>query len=190
MRKIIIIFFISLFVIPLFSAGSIFTSDEETFGIFPSLYYVEHGWFLGPVAQLTTIADNISYSLGGRIGWMGNRRYVIGLGFYPQLNKIEVQTNKTEMNYGGMEFEYIFFPDELIHFSFYSLIGIGGLECVKYDHFFIWEPAIHAVLSMTDTFHIEIGLSKRFVKDVDSDLIDFSDLNDYSWRAGFKIGNL
>ena len=190
MRKIFLVFLIGLFAIPLFSVGSIFTSDEKTFGIFPSFYYVEHGWFIGPVAQITSIAGNSAFSLGGRIGWMANRRYVVGLGYYAQLTKIEVQNNKTVMNYGGFEFEYIFFPDELIHFSVYSLIGIGGLECGKYDHFFVYEPGAHAVLSMTDTFHIEVGISKRYVKDVDSNFVDFSDLNGYSLRAGFKLGNL
>ncbi len=43
---------------------------------------------------------------------------------------------------------------------------------------------------MTDIFQIEFGISKRFVKDVDSDFVDVSDLNNYSWRAGFKLGNL
>jgi len=190
MRKIFLIILISLFLTPLFAKGSIFISDEKTFGIFPSFYYVEHGWFIGPVAQVTTIAENMAFSLGGRIGWMGNRRYVVGLGYYSQLTKIEIQTNKTVMNYGGLELEYIFFPDELIHFSVYSLLGYGGLKCGKYDHFFMVEPGAHVVLSMTDIFHIEFGISKRFVKDVDSDFVDFSDLNNYSWRAGFKLGNL
>ncbi len=190
MRKIFLVFLISLFLTPLFAKGSIFISDEKTFGIFPSFYYVEHGWFIGPVAQITSIAGNSAFSLGGRIGWMANRRYVVGLGYYAQLTTIEVQTNKTVMNYGGFEFEYIFFPDELIHFSVYSLIGIGGLKCGKYDHFFVYEPGAHVVLSMTDIFHIEVGISKRFVKDVDSDFVDFSDLNGYSLRAGFKLGNL
>lgn len=73
MCKIFLVFLISLFAIPLFSVGSIFTSDEKTFGIFPSFYYVEHGWFIGPVAQINSIAGNSAFSLDGRIGWRSGR---------------------------------------------------------------------------------------------------------------------
>ncbi len=166
----------------------------------------ESSGFGGPVLKLTQLNDELGLMVGGRGGWIINHTFVIGGGGYGLANKIEAKktsSNTTlylEMGYGGLEFEYINASSKLIHFSIYTLIGGGGVgysdrdshtafdEKLDQDSFFVLEPAVNAMLNVTQNFRMGIGVGYRFISGADSNGIGDSDLSWPSATLTFKFG--
>lgn len=158
---------------------------------------IRHGGFGAPVVKFTEVDNRFGVLVGGRGGWIINGSFVIGGGGYglANQNNFEHITNtlgdrgRLEMGYGGLELAYVHRPDELVHFSVVVLIGAGGLVWnpqgqfgrQEDDAFFIAEPAVDVVLNVTTFFRAGLGLSYRFVRDVQ--LFDLRD-GDISGLAG------
>ncbi len=179
---------------------------------------VEHGGFGGPVVKASQVMGNSAVFVGGRGGWIVNHRYVLGGGGYGMASRMDARGEAEafyldedgmredltlQFGYGGVEFEWIGRPDNLIHYSFYTLIGAGGVTYVEKDDdngrndrhdsdrsdaVFVMEPAVNGEINVTEWFRIALGVSYRHVTDVDLVGVDDADLSGVSGALTFKFG--
>jgi len=103
-------------------------------------------------------------------------------------------------NCGGLEFEYIFFPDSKIHASFdMFLAGAGDTfsvpdKSVPHTSYYsqdllLWEPQVNIEFEAADWLHIDAGVSYRIITGYDiTNGISRDDLKGLSALVTFKFG--
>jgi len=166
------------------------------------------GAFGAPVIKFSSMAGQNAILSGGRFGWVINKNIVLGGGFYALVNK--VKTNIVDplsgqevllgFNCGGLEIEYIFFPDSKIHASFdMFLAGAGDTFSVRdksvphtsyySQDLLLWEPQINLEFEAADWLHMDAGVSYRIVTGYDiTNGISRDDLKGISALLTFKFG--
>ncbi|OPX27057.1 MAG: hypothetical protein B1H05_01335 [Candidatus Cloacimonas sp. 4484_140] len=192
MKKFIIVLFLSVLLISIAQADSLFSSGSIS------------GVFGGPLVKYTKINNKDALILGARGGWAFNSIFTIGGGAYGLVNDIPINaaqpdTNFINLGYGGIVVEYVGMSDNVIHWQVGGLIGTGavstrnGNETGKNDIIFVLEPGADAVLNITSTIRLSAGISYRFVSGVDSDNFDYylknSDLSNFSASLTLLFGS-
>ncbi len=144
----------------------------------------DHGGFGGPTFQLTQFDGQTGVMIGGHGGWIINHTVYLGGGGMGLVNDIEIELapdslRYLDFGYGGLELGFVLASDRLIHFTFSSLIGGGGVQYrssyensnydfqAEGDPFFMVEPAVHVVLNVTRHFRIGLGGGYRLIRGVD-----------------------
>jgi hypothetical protein len=143
----------------------------------------EHGGFGAPVVKFTMIDNNFGIIVGARGAWLINHSFSIGVAGYRHVYGDMMSGNmyygrsKMYMGYGGVTFEYIFFPDKVVHFSLSSLLGAGANWAHQngmmngYGHghgmnmnmSFIAEPEIDMIVNIAPFARFVVGAGYRFV---------------------------
>ncbi len=202
--------FLSIAAAVMIFAGQSFSQEKTLLGSGE----VSNGGFGGPVVKYVQIKGEPGVLVGGRGGWIINHTFVIGGGGYGLANDIKSdnppylyngQWYNTYLNfgYGGVELEYIFQSDDLLHFSVYSLIGGGDVSYrnerfndnhdmnwdSNNDAFFVFEPAINAELNVISFMRIDVGASYRFISGVNFEGLKNSDLAGPSASLTLKFGS-
>lgn len=193
--KSIRVFFFFAAVLP-----SILFSQEET--LLGSLD-IEHGGYGGPFVKFTSINDHFAVLVGGRGGWIINHTFVLGLGGYGLANNIPsfvvgpLGQRFVDFGYGGLDVEYVFDPDRLVHLSLHTLIGGGA---VRYRHelgndvtgpsdvLFVAEPGVNLDLNVITWFRFSVGAAYRYVSGVTSGVSTNKDLSGLSAQLTFRFG--
>lgn len=184
----------------LFLAFPVLAQEEETL----IKGDVEHGGFGGPVVKLGSLNGESGVLVGGRGGWIINHAFILGGGGYGLVTNVKAKTlgpngeRYLEFGYGGLELEYIPESNKLIHLSFMTLIGGGGVgwrddnEPMSFrresEAFFIVEPAVQATLNVTPFFRISAGVSYRYVSGLDSKVSSNADLSGPSGVLTLRFG--
>ncbi len=161
---------------------------------------IEHGGYGGPQVTLSEVNGEIGILTGVRGGWIINHTYVLGLGGYNLQNEVkaDIDSRNLEMSYGGLHFEYIVDSDRLIHYYFQALFGSGNVnyssrefvnesESEK-DWFWVVQPAAYVELNVVEYFRIGVGLSYRYVNDVELPNLSNTDINGLGLNLLFKFG--
>jgi hypothetical protein len=167
---------------------------------------INHGGFGAPVVKYTQIYGEPAVLVGGRGGWIIDHSFVIGGGGYGLANEINSDFNPLQFptyihfGYGGLELEYIIASDQIFHFTFYSLIGGGGINLTHdfdedwddddygTDGFFIFEPAANIELNITSFFRINAGTSYRVISGINHFDFSNSDFDGFSAVFALKFG--
>jgi hypothetical protein len=166
---------------------------------------VQSSNFGGPSLKVTQVNDESVILLGGRGGVILNQRFAIGAGVYSLLGKIEapeaVQTNSNDtidldMDYVGLDLEYIVPLQRRIHFSMQTLIATGRAQYWEGDDtviveegIFVLEPGANLMVNITTFFRIGLGASYRFVSGVERlNGLESRDLNEVSANLVFMFG--
>jgi hypothetical protein len=127
---------------------------------------IESGGCGGPVLKLSGINDTFAVFVGGRGGWIINHSFIIGGGGYGLVTDVFVSGNKLNMAYGGLWTEYILSSDNLVHFTFGTLIGMGNAhfdpEGKDQRTYFVLEPEANVELNVVRFFRLCAGVSYRF----------------------------
>lgn len=178
-----------------------FASAEITYGIFPSLIYLENGFFVGSQARISTVNSELDIFLGPRAAWIIDNNLMIGGSYnwnidHPEIAKTAADsTFFSKSHYGGLEVEYNFLPFQPVHFSIYNLIGFGKLDLLlndkKYheeENYFIYEPGLFLKINLTDIFHIGTGITYRYISELKNDLISNTSLGGFTGSLVFKFG--
>jgi hypothetical protein len=136
--------------------------------------------FFGPSLIITEINGESAFIGGLRGGWIMNHSYVVGAGFYGLINEIDASTeastgdksHETSFFYGGFEAEYIGKWNKRIHYTFHSLIGIGGLSYGDDGHYSLKNPDLPPYYYSSQSFKNIGGFSNSDNDDDDSFAID------------------
>ncbi|HAL57166.1 MAG TPA: hypothetical protein DCP63_12015 [Bacteroidetes bacterium] len=165
---------------------------------------IESGGFGGPVLKAGGFNGEAGLLVGGRGGWIINNSFIVGGGGYGLVNSVKAKAlgprnqQYLDFGYGGLELEYISRSNKLIHLSFMTMIGAGGVGWrdreMGYDNdsnpdaFFILEPAVNATLNVTRYFRISAGASYRYISGVSSNATTNADLSGPSGTLTFRFG--
>ncbi len=165
--------------------------------------------FGAPVIKVTQINNHSSLLVGGKAGWVINKHIVLGGGIYSLVSRVESgmydshsgKPLKLGFNYGGLEFEYMFLPDNPLDFSVDMLFAGGGLkysvsngnpstsDYLSQD-LLVWEPSAYLGIRVIKWLHIDLGLSYRIISSFQEIYsIKKSDLQGLSFVMLIKFGN-
>jgi hypothetical protein len=101
-----------------------------------------------------------------------------------------------DMDYVGLDLEYIVGPQRRIHFSIQTLIGTGRAQywegndtVILEDGIWVIEHGANFMLNVTRFLRIRLGASYRFVSGIERlDGLESQDLNDASANLFLKFG--
>ncbi len=188
--------------------ASISYAEEETLlnGV------TDSGYFAGPVWKMTRYNGDMDVLLGGHAGWIINHTYSVGIGGYGMMSGFRMpmhghgsfddHDHGNKLSYGGVEFEYIWNSDKLMHYSFSALLGAGSLgiddhqgieeEYLDHEHYtdtvFVFEPSVNGIVNINPWFRLGVGVSYRLVNGSDTIGIDSSDAGGAAMTLTLKFG--
>jgi hypothetical protein len=194
MKKLVLVALLILAAAPVQAAG-----DRTLVG---SIHH--HGAFVAPVLRATEMQDQLALLAGGRVGWVANHKFALGVGGYGLISDIKSDyfrpdtTALLNFGYGGLEIEYIFFPHHMFHFTVYSLIGGGGVGFYTRDSdveldwngdsFFVFEPGFNLEFNIREGWRLDFGYSYRFVSDLKMEGLSNKDLRDVAAVLTLRLG--
>jgi hypothetical protein len=173
---------------------------------------ISNGGFGAVVTKLTTVNGEFGVMAGLRGAWITNHTFSIGAGFYglatqnivmdgSELGGTPGQDYFLEMGYAGVEVEYVYPWHRLLHMSANVLVGGGGVAYIEDPHyddreddpldsdaFFIVEPGLYLELNVARPMRLDLGLSYRFVADVELPKIEDGDLEGLAATLTLKFG--
>ena len=133
--------------------------------------------------KLSSVQDKTAYIFGVRGGWPVSQSFSIGLaGSWafvnnPVANIINNQDYYIRLVYGGLYLEYKLYSFDFGHILLSTIVGGGyyGHSAVKSDFEIDWtkhkcfviEPEIIAMVDISDSFKTGIGISYRYIPNVD-----------------------
>jgi hypothetical protein len=138
------------------------------------------------------------------VAWVANHQFCLGVGGYGLASDVTTDFDQTDVTamlnfwYGGLEVEYIFFPQHMFHFTLYTLIG--GVSADYFtreegsnrewdgDSFFIIEPGFNLEFNIREGWRFDFGYSYRFVSDLQMDELSNKDLRDVAANLTLRLG--
>lgn len=139
-----------------------------------------HGAFGALEMKTLSYKGQNVFFAGGRFGWVINKNYVIGAGYYTILNSLDVKSKEypdeefDNLNYGGLELEYYYLNSGNIHASFSTLLGGGGVTVLlpvespakqirMTLNLLVYEPRLSFEYTLAPWLNASFGVSYRFV---------------------------
>ncbi len=139
----------------------------------------ENGAFGGPLFKYTRLAGKPALITGVNGGWIINKRFVLGAGYYVVTSKVSTdfidpeynQNLLLDFNYGGLEFEYLFIYGSRYNLTINMLLASGGLSFYlddiskkfSYRNPLVWEPRLNFEAELYDWLHADAGVSYRII---------------------------
>jgi len=166
----------------------------------------ESGAFGAPVFKYTHLANQPALMVGGKGGWIINRRFVLGAGIYaltsdvksPYIIEQSSQSLMFNFNYGGLEFEFLLLPQSKYNLTFDMIFAGGGVEfynpnksSTKYGSvdLLVWEPGLNFEAELFKWLHADAGISYRIISSYKETYnITKDDLQGLSFLLTFKFG--
>ena len=137
----------------------------------------QHGAYIAPVVKFTSINEQSAVISGIKAGWIINKTFVIGAAFYglssninqKWIDPLNDQSPLVKFTTGGLNFEYVFFSDNIISGSAEIFMGGAGINIGSAygGDFLIWEPQLNSNININDWFHVSLGLSYRTTSGLD-----------------------
>lgn len=172
---------------------------------------IEHGFYASFDMGFSKVNDAEMIELGGRIGWIINHGFVLGLagnGFINNLEDDNINDNKADVSggYGGLLLEPIILPKSPVHLSFPVMIGAGGVSTEYWDEaigpygiatnvlvddtdaFFIVRPGAELEFNVARFIRIGLGAHYRYLVDLDLEGYDSDALDGFSGVVSLKLG--
>lgn len=148
---------------------------------------------------------------GGRMAFIFDHSFAIGLGGYGFVNNLDYHTyyNNQPLDYtlaggyGGLIIEPIVGGRNPVHFSFPILVGVGGAALIEdspytweydpfnevdHDLFFVVEPAVELEANLTKWFRTAASISYRFTSNVNLFETNKDVLRGLVFNLTFKFG--
>ena len=125
-----LILFISIFIVtPLLA-------QEET--IVGDLFH--NGGYGGPVWKVGLFNGNAGILSGGRGAWIINHKFAIGGGGYGLITDVKSDAVSNDgkslyidLDYGGLEMEYIHKSDKLFHWTLHTMLAGGTVRLLEHN---------------------------------------------------------
>ncbi len=135
--------------------------------------------FGAPVFKYSSIAGKLALITGVKGGWIINKRFILGAGYYVLSSNVSSDFTDTEynknllidLNYGGLEFEYLLLYDSKYNMTINMLLAGGGLNFYlndiskkfSYRNLLVWEPQVNFEIEILNWLHADAGVSYRLV---------------------------
>jgi len=138
------------------------------------------GGFGAVVAKGTQLHGATAYVVGARGGWVYKHTFVIGGGAYTTLGKGEATFGAAEgaayrygvaFRYAGVEVEYVGLPDEVVHYTLYTLVGGGFVDPSPAEPSapdlgaygcYVTEVALNGELNVLKYMRVAVGVGYRY----------------------------
>jgi hypothetical protein len=150
---------------------------------------VSHGGYGSLTFGYTKIDNQDAVLIGGRLAWVANHRFAMGLagqGFFNNLDKDYDYYNPGDYSlaggYGGLFIEPIIMPNYPVHISIPVIMGVGGVAATKRDNweqyeynnnyyydsdvFLVFEPGVDVEFNIARFFRLAIGGSYRMTNGI------------------------
>lgn len=169
---------------------------------------IEHGGYGAVVVKFASMNNQFALLVGGRGGWIINHAFSLGFAGYGLVNDIPSYVvgpfgeRYMDFGYGGLDLEYVFNSDRLIHLSIHTLVGGGaigyrGMAGPAWDPdsphmddgIFVVEPGMNLDLNVIRWFRLSAGASFRFVRGTSSGISTNEDLSGPSAQLTFRFGD-
>jgi hypothetical protein len=165
----------------------------------------ESGAFGAPVFKYTRVAGKPALVTGVKGGWIINKRFVLGAGYYVLTSNVSSDFTDTEYNknllidlkYGGLDFEYLMLYNSKYNLTINMLLAGGGLSFYlnniskkfSYRNLLVWEPQINFEIELYKWLHADAGVSYRLVSSYE-DIYNITkdDLQGLNIILTFKLG--
>ncbi|MBC7920983.1 MAG: hypothetical protein H7Z75_07795 [Ferruginibacter sp.] len=165
------------------------------------------------VTRFSSFHGELAVLAGGYGGWFINDRFLVGGGAYGLASGISApdadnrypgKRSTWAMGYGGLVLEYTLHSKKLVHPSFNTLVGAGGVG--KYVHginnnnqdwqdygydnsgFFVVEPGANVEVNLTRWFRFGAGASYRFIRGSNTSGITDAQLSAPAGNVSLKFG--
>ena len=166
-----------------------------------------HGAFGALEMKTLSYKNQNELFLGGRFGWVINKKFVVGGGYYSLINSLDINTaeyNNQEfhtLNYGGLELEYYLLSSGKLRPSISVLCGGGGVTLLIPSgvqdkkirttlNLNVYEPRLNFEYSLYNWLNIAAGVSYRFVTNLDGLYgIYNKDLSGVNGSLSFRFGD-
>jgi len=187
MKKMSLLLFCLIFSFPLHAQEKTLVGED-----------IDNGGFGAPVLKFTGVNGEGKVMTGARGGWIMNHQFVLGGGSYSVVNESRTNGTAFDVDYSGLELEYIAKPVDLIHYSVYLLIGGGDIRerkddalnsVLDSDGIFVVAPEVNVLLNITEHFHVGAGLGYRWVNGVEILGLANNDVRGMSASLTFKFGS-
>lgn len=194
----------------LLASSALFSQEKKEYEMQTLLgKNISNGGYLGLSMGYTQINGTDALTAGGRLGWVINHRFVIGIagnGFANSVynNDPVLQTETIiEGGYGGIFVEPVIGSRLPVHLSFPIIFGAGNVSLNKsfYDGADPWEsysfdedtyalvePGVEIELNMLKCFRIAVGASYRYTTGIHLQNLHSGLLDGISGNVGLKFG--
>jgi hypothetical protein len=169
-----------------------------------------NGAFGATSIKVTKMLGQSAAILGGRFGWVLDDQFVLGGGVYALaggvnanfIDPVSGEEVRMNFNYGGLQLEYIFLAQDVVHASIDVLISGAGTYYSVPDQskphtsyftqsFTIYEPEINLEFTLLNWLHLDASGSYRFVTGFDNNFenITANDIQGFSGILTFRFGS-
>jgi hypothetical protein len=151
----------------------------------------ESSGYGAPVVKYSRVAGTDAFFVGGKGGWVINHSFVLGGAGYGLVSNYQLPGDVLSFGYGGAMLEYIADPDRLIHLSFDTVIGGGGVgpkHNSSPNAVFILEPEANVLVNISQGIHAGLGVSYRFTRGVHIADLTNSDLSGFGSSLFVQFG--
>jgi hypothetical protein len=183
---------------------------DETQTLIPS-GDLHSGGFGALVVKLGNIDNQLGVIAGGRGGWVINKTFVLGGGGYGYTNAsyYNGSSNAPDTNfafgYGGLELEYLYEANRVVHGTFLLHIGGGGFTVFRmyedsFDHHntdnlytaacFVLEPAVTVEVNILTWLRLQLGAGYRMVTGLSDYTIGDRTYGNSSVSGFFGLGSI
>lgn len=196
-----------LFVLILGSLGFAETKQKQTL----LRGNAKHGGFGALSIKVGKLQDAWYGMLGFRFGWIINNNFSLGAAYYDMARNlthydvyapdaVQPPNNNNyyilDTNLGGLDLEYLLFPEKQIHFGFNLLMGIAHIRYLEPVHFgavvddrhlFI-EPTLNVSLNVSDHIKVIWGFSYRSADGVKAEGLTDDSVSGLMITGSFAVG--
>jgi hypothetical protein len=178
---------------------------------------VHSGVYVAPQIGVGSLKGSLAAMAGGRIGWVANNAFVLGLAgnglvTQNQVGSVGDTTSYAMIGYGGLFVEYMIGAERLIHPTVSLLIG-GGMAGTQrrtpYEQnqfmypdtlgmhtrfrqdasaLFVVEPSASLEMNLASFLRVDLTASYRYVSNFTQPLYARSDVSGLTGNLGFKLG--
>lgn len=210
-----VIFAVMFFAVALSTFAQEITDKPQMKTLFGNNDRIKHGGYGGILINYSQIDGKDAVLVGARGGWIIDHHFVIGVGGmgFASQNKFEYELEPGEEyvlggGYGGLVFEPILAPFNVVNVSFPVLVGAGGAALSKYydngnfedsnwenydaSAYFVVEPGVEINLNLVKFMRVSFGGYYRYTSGmniINPDGGSYKNiLNGFSCGLGLKFG--
>lgn len=155
---------------------------EETGTLIKKSKVTDWGFFVQGHAEASGFLNKPVLMAGGTMGFSINKHYRFGFNFNYMVSNLNVDSAsliapfgrmRWNMNYGGVFFDYSFFPTKKVSLNVGTIFGVGSVgkqgldvptlnETLDDSRFVLLKPYVGATFNLTRFMAISIGGGYRF----------------------------